>query len=71
MNTVASDSRQLVPVRDSVTTLRLVQHRNAADQIAPQVRVTRGERRDPWLHATPMHRPTAAECYGCVDWFQF
>ena len=71
MNTLTSDGRQLVPVRGSVATLRLVQHRHAPDQVAPQVEITRGEHRNARPDATPTHQPTAAECYGCVDWFQF
>jgi hypothetical protein len=71
MNTQTADGRRLVTLRDTLATLRLVQHRHAPDQAAPQVKVTRGERRDARPAVIPAHQPSAAECYGCVDWFQF
>jgi hypothetical protein len=27
--------------------------------------------RDVGLAVVPVHKPTPAECYGCVDWFPF
>jgi hypothetical protein len=71
MNTLTSDGRQLVTLRDSVATLRLMQHRHAPDQAAPRIKVMRGAHQDAGPASIPAHQPSAAECYGCVDWFRF
>jgi hypothetical protein len=71
MNTQTSDGRRPVTMRDSVAALRLVPHRPASGQAAPQINVTRAQHRDARPNATPAHQPSTAECYGCVDWFQF
>jgi hypothetical protein len=72
MNTMIPDHKQPASPPQGAVAIRLVQHRDApARQIAP-AKSMRGERpRDSRLANTPAHQPTAAECYGCVDWFQF
>jgi hypothetical protein len=72
MNTVVPDQKYPASPPQGAVAIRLVQHRDVpAHQIAP-AKSMRGERpRDAQLVATPAYQPTAAECYGCVDWFQF
>jgi hypothetical protein len=72
MITSPSDHRQVVPIRESGTILRLVEHCGSRpDSAAPPARAARTARRDERIDAAPLRPPTTAECYGCVDWFQF
>jgi hypothetical protein len=73
MITPTSESRQLVPTRESTAILELALHHHLpADNAASPARATRREAQpDIWFNALPTHPPTAAECYGCVDWFHY
>lgn len=73
MITPTSDSRQLVPTRESPAAFSLILHRNTPDGEAPTAgEAAHGEvSRDLRLDATHMHHPTPAECYGCVEWFHY
>lgn len=73
MFTPPSDTRQLVPIRESMAILRLVRHRDTPlEQTPPPVRESRRDRRrDERAEATPVRKPTPAECYGCVEWFPY
>lgn len=68
-----TDSRPPAPEKTGVASLKLVQHRNAP--VVQNIRIPKGvhcERHpDTRLERPLTHRPTPAECYGCVDWFQF
>ena len=67
-----SDPRQLVPIQESAAILRLVEHdRSGAGTAAPTGKAMRAPRRERRADDEPMRQPTPAECYGCVDWFQF
>lgn len=73
MAEATSDGRQQVRDKAGVASLKLVQHRSA-----PVVQNTRTagdthceQHQDARLEGLPPHQPTAADCYGCVDWFQF
>jgi hypothetical protein len=56
------DCRQLVPIRESRPILPLIFY--------PQEEM-RSQRREARPDAHPVHEPSAAECYGCVEWFRY
>jgi hypothetical protein len=70
MNTHTSDSRQTLPVRCDPVKLKLTLH--PAGNIESAVKPTPTERPRNIPEDALLARPlTAAECYGCVDWFPY
>jgi hypothetical protein len=68
-----TDTRITAAHQAGVVSIKLIQHRNApVVQGARTARSAARERHeDARLEGLPPHQPTPAECYGCVDWFQF
>lgn len=72
MITPAPDRDSAPPARQGVASFKVVQHRVDAVRQAPPDRAPRQERpRDARPVVTPTRQPSDADCYGCVDWFQF
>jgi len=68
-----SNGRLPAPEKAGVAGVKLIQHRTAP--VARNTRIANsvhGERhQDARLDDLCAYQPTPAECYGCVDWFQF
>jgi hypothetical protein len=72
MITPPSDHGQPVPPRESGTIVRLVEHTISRTRAAaPPGKPARSTRQDGQVDTQLLRQPTAAESYGCVDWFQF
>jgi hypothetical protein len=58
---------------ESTAILKLVLHRNIPGDATPaRASELHGERRREARPDTPpLHQPTPAECYGCVEWFHY
>ena len=67
-----TDASQAMPDKIAAARVTLTLHRNAPRaKTRPATRVHCERHPDAPLIGTPLHQPTPAECYGCVDWFQF
>ncbi len=69
-----TDRRPLVPLQESAAILKLVVHRHnpALDEGQETGKTLTSGRRDTLApDDPPLHKPSAAECYGCVEWFPF
>jgi hypothetical protein len=72
MHTPTSDCRQLVPMRESTAILKLTLQRNIpAGRAGPGKGAHSLSHDEMEVAAAPVHQPTPAECYGCVDWFHY
>lgn len=60
-------------LREGAAILALPQHHPAGVGAAPPPagRLLEEWQRDMRPAVVPVHKPTADECYGCVDWFPF
>jgi hypothetical protein len=58
-------------MRENMAILELtLHHHDRVDETSHAKAVPRQVRQD-MESAAPVHQPTPAECYGCVDWFHF
>lgn len=70
MNSGNAGGKPPAPAGEHEVTLKLVKHDAPPGGIVPSsARNTREPRWHTPPDAIPAHRPTPAECYGCVDWF--